>query len=51
MKNLKKQTKFKLEYFEVAKLKNAKKIVGGGETEGQDTRSRRVGCITQKDDL
>ncbi len=33
MKNLKKQTKFKLEHFEVAKLKNSNKINGGGDSD------------------
>lgn len=39
MKNLKKETKFKLEHFEVAKLKNAIKINGGNGT-GDDTITR-----------
>ena len=44
MKNLKNNNKFKLEYFEVAKIKNAEKIVGGNDSKAQDTRSKRPTC-------
>jgi hypothetical protein len=51
MKNLKKQTKFKLEHFEVAKLNSAKKIIGGSivaATGGDDATTHGTGAGSGK---